>query len=313
MQDLWKLLSSPRHIMVFEAAARHGSFTLAAQELNVQQPAVSAAIKQLEQSLGVALFARQHRKVKLTAAGLRLFTDVERVFDQLLVSAQAVRQHRRQDYVTLNASSAFNYYWMMPKLSDLHDMHPGIDLRLQASDREPDIDAENISLAVRRGTGEWPDCEAVLIAKERICPVAAPLVMASAINLTGLPTLAHQRLIHLEEPVRERPNWRQWFAHFDVTLEAALGGMRLNDYALVLQAAMAGQGFAFGWRHLTDPLVQNGTLAAKPEWTWETGLGFYLVWSKRKPLSEAALKVKEWILNRSEQNPANDPISSRKD
>mgnify|MGYP001826456926 FL=1 len=296
MQELWKLLSSPRHLMVFEAAARLGSFTLAAQELNVQQPAVSAAIKQLETSLGVALFNRQHRKVSLTVAGLRLFTDTERVFDQLLVSAQAVKQRTRTDYVTLSASSAFNFYWMMPRLADLHKNHPGIDLRLQGSDREPDIDAENISLAVRHGNGKWLGCEAALIAEEEIYPVASPLALASAINLKGLPSLVHQRLIHLEEPIRERPTWQKWFKYFDVTVETSPGGLRLNDYALVLQAAIAGQGFAFGWRHLTDPLVANGTLAAKSEWVWKTGLGFYLVWSKSRPLSDAAVKTRDWML-----------------
>ena len=300
MQDLWNLLTSPRHVMVFEAAARHCSFTLAAQELNVQQPAVSAAIKQLEGSLGVALFKREHRKVTLTTAGTRLFTDISRTFDQLLSSAQAVRQHQRTEYVTLNASSAFNFYWMMPRLSDLHMRYPGIDLRLQASDREPDIDTENISLAVRRGNGNWPNCEAVLIAPEEIYPVASPQVMAAAKNLRGLPGLLHQRLIHLEEPIRERPTWKQWFAHFDIAVDAGRNGLRLNDYALVLQAAMAGQGFAFGWRHVTDPLVNNGVLSAKPEWTWKTGLGFYLVWSKNKPLNTAAIAVKDWILEHQE-------------
>ena len=298
MQELWHLLSSPRHVMVFEAAARHASFTRAAQELNVQQPAVSAAIRQLEASLGVSLFNRQHRRVTLTVAGERLYADIDRVFDQLLRSAQAVRQHARTDYVTLNASSAFNFYWMMPRLSDLHARHPGLDLRLQASDREPDIDAENISLAVRRGKGTWPDCHSELIAKERICPVASPLVMAAAIDLKGIPSLVHQRLIHLEEPIRERPTWQQWFAHFGVEIEPSSSGLRLNDYAMVLQAAIAGQGFAFGWQHVTDPLVSNGTLAAKPEWTWETGYGFYLVWSKRKLLTEAGEKARDWLLER---------------
>lgn len=286
--------------MVFEAAARLGSFTRAANELNVQQPAVSAAIKQLEHSLNVALFNRQHRQVTLTAAGERLFTDVTMAFDQLLGSARAVQQRVRMDYVTLSASSAFNFYWMMPRLADLHERHPGFDLRLQASDREPDIDIENISLAVRRGDGNWPGCKSALIAREAIYPVAAPQVLAAATNLKSLPSLLHQRLIHLEEPIRERPTWQQWFTHFNIRMDATPKGLRLNDYALVLQAAMAGQGFAFGWSHLTDPLVGNGTLAAKREWTWQTGLGFYLVWSATRPLSPAAIAARDWIIeNRS--------------
>ncbi|GMG83936.1 LysR substrate-binding domain-containing protein [Paralimibaculum aggregatum] len=296
MQELWKLLASPRHVIVFEAAARHGSFTRAAEELNVQQPAVSAAIRQLEAALGVALFTRRHRKVELTAAGKRLHADVARALELLLLSARSVRQLARSDYVTLNASSAFTYYWMMPRLADFHALHPEIDLRLQSSDREPDIDAENISLAIRRGDGAWPDCHSAPVAEEEIYPVAAPHVMAAAVNLRGIPSLLHQRLIHLEEPIRERPTWAQWFAHFGIAGAAPQGGLRLNDYALVLQAAMAGEGFAFGWRHLTDPLVERGLLAARRDWCWRTGHGFHLVWSKNRPLSPAAEAVRDWML-----------------
>jgi DNA-binding transcriptional LysR family regulator len=299
MQELWRLVSSPRHIMVFEAAARLGSFTRAAEELNVQQPAVSAAIKQLEVSLGVALFKRQHKKVSLTAAGNRLFADVSRVCEQLLSSAQSVKQLSPSEYVTLNASSAFNFYWMMPRLAALHQRHPEIDLRLQTSDREPDIDAENISLAVRRGDGNWPGCEAALIAPEEIYPVASARVMAAATNLRSLPNLLHQRLIHLEEPIRERPTWQQWFAHFGVHNPTVQGGLRLNDYAMVLQAAMAGEGFAFGWKHITMSLVNDGVLAARTDWSWKTGLGFYLVWSKTRSLSPAASDIRDWILDHS--------------
>ncbi len=296
MRELWKRVASPRTLMVFEAAGRLGSFTRAAAELNVQQPAVSAAIKQLETSLGVRLFTREHRKIRLTSAGNRLYADVTRAIEQLEVSTRAVSQLGRSNYVTLNASSAFNNYWMMPRLADLHARYPGIDLRLQASDREPDIDAENISLAVRRGDGRWPGCGAARIAPEVIYPVAAPRVMAAAIDLVSIPGLLHQRLIHLEEPVRERPSWQQWLAHFGIDRIAPEGGLRLNDYALVLQAAMAGEGFALGWHHMTDRLVAQGLLAARTGWTWETRNGFYLVWSNTRPLSPPAAKVRQWIL-----------------
>lgn len=301
MQELWRLLTSPRHLIVFEAAARHGSFTRAAEELNVQQPAVSAAIKQLEQSLGVALFSRHHKKIVLTAAGTRLFADVSQALEQVLTSARAVRQLGRSDHVTLNASSAFNVYWLMPRLHQLHERHPEVDLRLQTSDREPDIDAENISLAVRRGDGRWPGCEAVLIAPEVITPVAAPAIMAEAGALSQVSDLLAQRLIHLEEPIRERPTWPQWFRHFGVDLPAPEQGLRLNDYALVLQAAIAGEGFAFGWQHVTDPLVRRGVLAGCEGWSWHTGLGFYLVWSRSRPLSPAARAVRDWITGCVEQ------------
>lgn len=296
MQDLWKLLGSPRHLLVFEAAARHKSFTRAAEELNVQQPAVSFSIRQLETSLGVQLFERTHKRVTLTHAGERFYNDTARAFDQISTSAQSIRQLGRNDHVTLNASSAFVHYWMVPRLRALHAALPDVDLRLQSSDREPMIEVENISLAIRRGTGDWPDCHAALIAPEVIFPIASPRVMQSAVNLKTVANLLHERLIHLEEPIRERPTWKQWFAHFDVHDREPTAGLRLNDYALVLQAAIAGEGIAFGWQHVTDRLIAQDLLVAKREWSWTTGKGFYLVWSKTKPLIPQAEQVRDWII-----------------
>lgn len=300
MQELWKLLTSPRHLIFFEAAARLGSFTKAATELNVQQPAVSAAIRQMEESLGVKLFLRAHRSVTLTPAGERLFADVSVALERILASARAVHQRGQNDHVTMSASTAFAYYWMVPRLEAFHDAHPGIDLRLQTSDRDPDLDAEDISLGIRRGYGDWADCHAALIAHEVIYPIASPQVMAAAVNLKTVPNLLHERLIHLEEPVRERPTWSDWFAHHDLSDRAPKAGLRLNDYALVLQAAMAGEGFAFGWRHVTERLIDQGLLAARKEWAWETGAGFYLVWSKRNRLIPQAERVRDWLIAQAE-------------
>lgn len=297
MQSLWSHLASPRHLAVFEAAARRQSFTLAAQELNVQQPSVSASIKQLEDALGVTLFMRQHRRISLTHAGERLFADVSRAFELLEQSATAIRQSASNDHVTLSASSAFNNYWILPRLGTFQEKHPDIDLRLQSSDREPNLTTEPISLAIRLGEGDWPGCHSTRLADEIIYPVAAPRVMASAVHLRNITGLLHHRLIHLEEPIRVCPSWAQWFRAFGIPEQPPKSGLRLNDYALVLQAAMAGEGFAFGWHHLVAPLVQKELLAARSDWAWTTGKGFYLVWSKENPLTPNANIVKDWILS----------------
>lgn len=297
MQELWKLVSSPRHLLVFEAAARTGSFTRAAQELNVQQPAVSAAIKQLEASLGIRLFERAHRSVTLTHAGERLYNEVSAAFGRIHDTAAMLAQRNSQAHVTLSASTAFAHYWMVPRLAQFHDAHPDIDLRLQTSEREPDIGAEGISLAIRRGHGKWPGCESRLIASEVISPIAAPRVNAAAVNLKTIANLLNQSLIHLEEPIRERPGWADFFAHWKVPYTEPKTGLRLNDYALVLQAAIAGEGYAFGWHHVTDHLIAQGLLVRRDEWAWQTGAGFYLVWSATTPLSPQAENVRDWLVS----------------
>ena len=300
MRNFWKQIHSPRNLIVFDAAARLGSFTRAAEELNMQQPSVSAAIKQLEEALGVKLFIRGHRSVDLTTAGMRLFTDVSKSLNDIDASVQAVRQMGRNEHITLNSSSGFSYYWMMPRLSDLHEKHPDIDLRLQISDHEPDLDKENISLGIRLGDGNWPDVRMARIADEVIFPVASPKVMAAAKNLRSIPNLMHERLIHLEEPIRERPTWSQWFSHQGIVGRDITAGLRLNDYALVLQAAISGEGFAFGWEHIVRDLIASGLLAGREDWAWRTGRGIYLVWSRNIPLLEHAQLVRDWIISVSD-------------
>lgn len=300
MSKFQLLVQSPRFLILFEAAARLGSFTHAANELGIQQPSVSSAIRQLEEALGVQLFLRGHRNVELTIAGERLFAGVSAGLKEIQNSVEAVQQMVRSDYVTLTSSSAFSHYWMMPRLSQLHAAHPEIDLRLQNSDREPNLDTENISLGIRLGNGHWQGCNSALIAKEIIYPVANPQVMNSAKNLRSIPGLLNERLIHLEEPIRKRPTWAQWFASHGVEDTSPRDGLRLNDYALVLQAAIAGEGFAFGWDHVARDLLKRGLLVSRDEWAWETGNGIYLVWSKYRPLSQSAKIVRNWIISVSD-------------
>ncbi len=296
MQKLWKLVSSPRHLLVFEAAARTRSFTKAANELNVRQPAVSASIKQLETSLGTRLFDRAHRSVSLTQAGERLFNDVSSAFSRIQATAELLSARSAQAHVTLSASTAFAHYWMVPKLAEFHHAHPDIDLRLQTSEREPAIGSDGTSLAIRRGHGDWSGCDSHLIAPEVIMPIAAPRVNAAAIHLRTVANLLNQSLIHLEEPIRERPTWADFFQHWNVPYVEPKTGLRLNDYALVLQAAIAGEGFAFGWQHVTQQLVAQGLLVPRSEWAWSTGAGFYLVWSDSIPLSPQERNVRDWLI-----------------
>lgn len=294
------MIESPRNLVVFEAAARHQSFTRAAEELCIQQPSVSAAVKQLETSLGTALFFRGHRQVTMTNAGQRLFADVSRALGDISESLATIRQMSDRNYVTLSSSSAFSYHWMMPKLHLLRALHPDIDLRMQNSDREPELGHEHISLGIRMGAGNWPGYATAKIAKEVIYPVANPQMMAAAKNLRSIPNLLHEPLIHLEEPIRERPGWTDWFAHHGIKNYDVSKGLRLNDYALVLQAAISGQGFAFGWDHIVRGLVSQKTLAAKQQWAWETGRGIYLVWPENAPISNQAKLVRDWIISVSD-------------
>ena len=184
----------------------------------------------------------------------------------------------------------------MPRLTGFHKGYPDIDLRIQTSEKDVDLLAEGLSLGIRRGPERWPAYRAALLAPEEILAVASPEFLRSAPAINSLADLAQAKLIHLEEPVRPRPTWKDWFASFDIAFQDRGEGLRLNDYALVLQAALEGEGIAMGWRHVTERLLRSGLLKPVVAESFRSDKGFYLLWARRRPLTPEAQQVREWLL-----------------
>ena len=299
MKELRRLIHSPHHLFVFEVCGRLLSFTRAAEELGVSQPAVSLAMRQLEQAIGQDLFERQHRAIRLTEAGSRFYSEVSSSFDRLLQAAREVNRSDDEDLVTLSISTAFANYWVMPRMTRLHRTHPNIDLRLQVVDKDVDLEYENVSLGIRRGRGGWPGYASTSIAREEIYAVASPAYLAANPRPKSIEDLLTHQFIHLEEPFRPRPTWRNWFESFDVEFVDKGEGLRLNDYALVIQAAMAGEGVAIGWRHVTESLIKKRLLVPVLPQSWITGEEFHLIWSEKTELSPSAERVRDWIIEES--------------
>lgn len=294
MHKLVAKIESTRHLVIFEAASRLGSFTKAAAELNVSQPAISQSIRRLESAIGVSLFVRSHRSIRLTVAGERLSQDVRDGFERIYSTVNNLSQIHHGSHVTLSVSTAFANYWMVPRLKDFHDQYPHIDIRLQTTDKELDLAAEGLSLGVRRGSGDWQDYDSLVIAEEILFPVVSPHFLKNRDNPIAVENIQAE-LIHLEEPFRPRPSWEAWHAAKDIPYADLGRGLRLNDYALVVQAAMAGEGVAMGWHHIVSGLIKQGLLARIGDLQWNTEKNFYLIWAKNQPLSEDAKTVRDWI------------------
>lgn len=296
MKELRRLIHSPHHLFVFEVCARLMSFTQAAAELGVSQPAVSLAMRQLEQAIGQALFQRRHRAIRLTEAGDRLFNEVSISLERILQAAREINREPSLALVTLSISTAFANYWVMPRLTRLHAALPGIDLRLQVVDRDLDLEHEKVSLGIRRGRGNWSGYQSASIAREEMLAIASPSYLAQYGVPNSIEELERHHFIHLEEPYRPRPKWRDWFQVFGQEFIDNGEGLRLNDYALVIQAAMAGEGVAIGWRHVVDALIAKRMLVPVLPQSWVTGEEFHLIWSDRTTLSEPAQQVRDWII-----------------
>ena len=296
MRELERYVGSVHNLVLFESAARLSSFSRAADELGVTQPAVSQGVRRLEAAIGTRLFRRSHRLVALTDAGERLFEDVRDGFSRIVATARQIGRVSRPDHVTLLVSTAFATWWMVPRLAEFRTRHPGVDLRLETLDKDLEIAAEATSVAVRRGDGRWPAYASALIAREQLVAVASPLLLSRMGELRAIRDLMELPLIHLEEPHRYRPGWREFFAHFGADFRDNGEGLRLNDYALVLQAAMAGEGVALGWMHICERPISQGLLREVQPWSWQTGDGFYLVWSQSVAISPHAELLRDWII-----------------
>lgn len=296
MRSLRHLLPSAGSLIVFEAAGRLSSFTAAGRELGMTQAAVSYAVRGLEEQLGAKLFQRRHRQVSLTEAGERFHADVSLGLSHIRKSAEDLRLQATGGHVTLAASTAFGSFWMMPRLQQFRDELPGIDLRIQTADRDLDIIAEGIPLAVRGGEPrDWPDYQSLPLADEEIFPVAGTSYLAKFGMPKTVGELAAHRLIHLEEPYREAASWDEWFQSAGGSLGDAARGLRINDYGLVIQGVMEGQGIALGWRHLAERLLATGLLVQVTDHVLKTGKAFYIVWPKNRELSDNARKVRDWL------------------
>ena len=296
MQSLRHLLPSAGSLIVFEAAGRLASFTAAGRELGMTQAAVSYAIRGLEEQLGARLFQRRHRQVVLTEAGERFHADVTLGLSHIRKSAEQLRARTGGAHVTLSASTAFASFWMMPRLQKFRDDLPGIDLRIQTADRDLDLIAEDIPLGIRGGDAEdWPDYALLPISGEEIYPVAGPAYVARAGTPQTPAEMTLHHLIHLEAPFRPAATWNEWFQSAGLNGAVAKRGLVINDYVLVIQAVMEGQGIALGWRHLTDRLISAGLLVRLTDHVMTTGKGFHVAWPKNRPLTESAEKVRDWL------------------
>lgn len=306
MQNFRRLLPSASGLIIFEAAGRYENFTRAARELGMTQAAVSYAIRSLEQQFGVPLFQRNHRAVALTEAGARFHADVSAGLARIGKSAEDLRAKGRETNVTLAASSAFASMWMLPRLNQLREDLPDIDIRIQTSIRDIDIEEESISLAVWAGNpAAWPRYHARHLAPEVISAVASPAFVANHGHPQDPAELAAHRLIHLEEPVREALDWRQWFASAGISYQSQSRPLVINDYVLVIQAVHAGEGIALGWRHLIEDQVRAGSLVEVGNHVVRTGNAFHIVWPRSRELNEPERRVRDWLVEQGARSGGN--------
>ncbi len=281
----------------FEAVARHRSFTLAAGELCLTQSAVSRQIKTLEDALGLRLFRRLHRAIEVTAEGERLFGSVTRGLEDISDCLAALGAVAKASQITVSASVAFAWFWLMPRLERFGTLQPDVDLRVLATDQQVLPGTGDVDVAILFGSGKWDGLDARLLFGERVYPVCSPAYLRDHPEVHRPEDLLDQTLLHLEygKPSFGGVDWRSWLLRQGVNGQPVRRGLRFNSYPMVLQAAEAGHGVALGWSYVTDPLLAEGRLICPVDRTLETRDGYYLCTSSTAALAPGIRAFLDWI------------------
>lgn len=279
-------------LLAFDAAARHGTLTRAAAELNVSQPAISRRISDLEQSLGLALFDRSTKPMRLTPEGMELFDVLRGGLSRLETTIQDLRMRSKSRKFTIAAAPGFLSYWLLPRLPALREAFPDLDLGIITGDYgNMPVQAD---VHIRFGTGSWEGLQALKVVGEEVFPVCAPVYLAK--HPGGLPPekIAQARLLQLEDSAERWYDWPAWLRAAQVPLPPRLDAISFDSYATVINAALAGQGVALSWAGLLEPYLETGALIRVSDHSLVSERGYFITYRDQGGI---APDLAQWLLN----------------
>ena len=284
-------------LRAFEAAARHHSFTRAADELHVTQAAISHQVRLLEEWLGLKLFERQGHTLTRTAAGKAYAPELSRLLDALASATERVagNDHSLVGPLRITALPSFVARWLVPRLAGFRALHPGIDLHITSEVAVHDFARDDFDLAIRLGLGRWPGLQADLVSRERLSPVCSPALLAQAPLATVADLQAHT-LLH------DQPGdlWTRWLSLAGATRSEAeaivRAGPGFSDSALVLQAAAEGHGVALGRMFLASADITAGRLIKPFALDLPNDYSYWLAYPPAAAGQPRLAAFRDWVL-----------------
>jgi len=294
-------LLSNKSLLAFHLAAKERSFTKAAVKLNIGQPAISHAVRQLEGLLDTTLFKRLHNGVQLTTDGELLARHLDKGFGEIQTGLEAVLQKNLQQ-ITLFVSTALASHWLMPRIARFKHSHPDIQLRCITQDTDNEVQYGNFDLCIPLGQVSWEGFQRAKFHDELITLVCSPDYLEKSTELNELNDLPNHALIHLEERYTSRLDWRRLFDNFGLNYRNSNADETFNDYSIVLQAATEGQGVALGWKPLVNSLIAEGKLVVPLDFEIKTENPFYILTPKDKVNDKSTQLLRDWLLNEMKQS-----------
>lgn len=283
-------------LRALEAAARHLSFTKAAEELGVTPAAISNQIKALETQHGVLLFHRLTRAVVLTEAGQAVWPLLRQGFDKLSSAANRLQTLKGSGVLTVSVLPFFAAKWLVPRLDRFYQAYPDIDVRLDATMRTVDLTREPVDVCVRLGQGTYPGLNVVKLMDEQAFPVCSPRLLKEGAPLATPSDLYHHTLLHVESDEFSFPGWDTWLSAAGVEDVDATRGPRFNQLGLQVQAAVEGLGVALASKVLVRDDLFAGRLLQPFDFEIETNLAYYALCRNEAAVQPLVVAFWDWIV-----------------
>lgn len=251
-----------RSLRAFNAAARHLSFTKAADEMGVTPAAISHQIKELEDQIGVALFTRTSRSMVLTREGEILSTAAAESLDTLARAVKRIKRLENRKVLKVSASPSIAAKWLVPRLDRFLDQAPGAEVRVDVSTTALDFERDDVDIAIRFGQGRYPGLKSDLLFTDKIFPVCSPRIITKEKPLAQPKDLLRHTLIHLDYEAQGVvwPNWKMWMLAAGINDFDDKRGLHFGQTSLTVQAAIDGHGVALGDSNLVTDDLASGRL-----------------------------------------------------
>ncbi len=286
------------NLLAFEATARHGSVSRAAEELNLTQSAISRQIQQLEDSLGVSLFRRTRQRVMLTDVGRMYASQVRNTLTELSdATHQAIALSGTSGVLNLAVLPTFGTRWLIPRIPEFFARHPDATVNFGVRLVPFDFAAEPFDAAIHFGQPHWPGAVCELLRREEAVPVCSPAYRERE-NIRTPEDLT--RALLLQQSTRPTA-WAEWFAGVGVAIGNPLRGPRFEQFAMIAQAAAAGLGAALIPNFLIADELASGRLEILFPHSLVSGGAYYLVYPEPKAEAPLVRSFRDWIMAKTNQ------------
>lgn len=279
-------------LRTFEAAARHRSFTRAAEELLVSQSAVSRQIQVLEDYLGVPLFVREARGTQLSPAGEKYFAEIGPAFQLLASATERLYKTAAGAPLKIKVYATFAAKWLMKRLPRFQAQHPDIAVRISTAVTPVDFARDQVDAAIQLGRGNWPGGDATRLFGDEIAPVCSPTLLEGR-QLLKPEQLAQFPLLHSHY---RRSDWPDWFASVNSSMAEEGEPTVFPSSLLTYQAAVDGLGIAMGQLPLLQDELATGVLVRPLPQTLRRDLAYYLVLPRDKAIDSRLRAFRDWLL-----------------